>query len=165
MKKTRLLAKRLLFGSGLALMIWPAWELSVRMDAMAGPLGMFWRMAVGEGIPLARVWSYIDWSIFATPAFLLQCALLGLFTFGLRGRGYGCLWLAPVALLLGLHGLWRREFFSLAPVRIAEALPFAGVLLGCGAHLAANIAQRRQERIAPRQHPKAFPLKGGPAGR
>ena len=151
-------AQRALFWSGLMLLAWPAYELAVRADAMIGPLKMFISMAMGEHVPLFRALGYVDWSIFATPAFLLNCVLLGLFALCLRKRFHGCLWLAPIAILLGLHGYFRQGFFLTEQLRLLGALPFVGVVAGCALHCVANIADTRLAKRR-RVRPKAFPLK------
>lgn len=74
----------MLFWGALALIIITGYELLVRIDAMIRPLGMFFKMWIGEKVPFSRAISYVDWKTFERPAFLLLCVLSG--TIALLGR-------------------------------------------------------------------------------
>ncbi len=138
----RLMARKLLLLGGLALLAWPLYELYIRIDAMAGPLKMFFDMAVGERIPVSRVIGYIDWSIFRAPLYLLCCIALGGCAVGLRKKRRACVWLLIADVALGVYGYLREGFFVLRTVRALEAVPFAVLALGCLMHLALNLARR-----------------------
>ena len=132
-KDSRLLleGQRLLLYGGLALLAWPLYELYIRIDAMAGPLKMFFRMAVREHIPVNRVVQHIDWSIFRAPLFLVCCIALGIVTIAKRKKADAALWLLIASVALGAYGYVREGFFVLRTVRALEAVPFAVVILGC----------------------------------
>ena len=94
-----------------------AYEFCTRVDAMWKPLKMFWNMAVGEKIPLARAATYVDMSIFEIPLYLLCSAALGVWALWARRTRRGCaLLIAPSAVLaalgfilpLTLAGKWVR---------------------------------------------------------
>ena len=68
----------MLFWGALALIIITGYELLVRIDAMIRPLGMFFKMWIGEKVPFSRAISYVDWKTFERPAFLLLCVLSGI---------------------------------------------------------------------------------------
>ena len=67
-----------LFWDALALLLLSGYELCIRLDAMWGPLKMFVNMAIGERIPLSRVLTYVDYTIFYTPLYMFFCMLLAL---------------------------------------------------------------------------------------
>ena len=155
MKRTKKLAARLMALCGLALIAWPAWELCVRIDAMIGPLRMFVRMAVGEGVDLWRAAAYVDWAIFAAPALLCVYIAFGTVCIARRRRGGAPLCL--LALAMGLHMFYREAFFLPQAVRMLQLLPFAGACVGCALNMLVCVKERRAPKRPPR--PKAFPLK------
>lgn len=142
---------------GAALIIWPLWELCVRIDAMIGPLGMFWRLAMGEKIGVPAAVKYVDWSIFAAPALLAAYIILGVASLVRRKKsGMPMLLLAALA---GLHMFYREAFFLPQTVRLAQLIPFAGIGVGSALNMLARGREKRMPKRPPR--PKAFPLKKG----
>ena len=131
-------ARRLKLLGGVALIAWPLYELYIRIDAMAGPLRMFFDMAIGEKVPVCRVISYIDWSIFRAPLYLVCCVALGALAIGLRKKRAASLWLLIGCAGLGVYGYLREGFFVLRTVRALEAVPFIVVGLGSILHLVAQ---------------------------
>ena len=69
----RKLSRYLLWMALIATLV-SAYEFCTRVDAMWKPLKMFWNMAVGEKIPLARAATYVDMSIFEIPLYLQRGA-------------------------------------------------------------------------------------------
>lgn len=69
--------RRTLFWGAVIILIWAAYELYIRVDAMARPLGMFFKMWAGEKIPFNRAITYVDWGILEIPFYLMLCVLLG----------------------------------------------------------------------------------------
>ena len=100
----RKLSRYLLWMALIATLV-SAYEFCTRVDAMWKPLKMFWNMAVGEKIPLARAATYVDMSIFEIPLYLLCSVALGIWALWARRtrlraadrsqRGAGCPGLYP----------------------------------------------------------------------
>lgn len=130
MQKRRYIGRRFLFWGGLALACWSGYELYARLDAMRGPLVMFWNLAVGEGIPVARAMQYVDWEILRVPAYLAGCALLGLAAMLLRNRPMAALLLMPLGALV----IWNDVDFTSpglpAPQHLVKLIPVGLIVVG-----------------------------------
>ena len=116
---------RSLFWDALILLALSVYELCVRLDAMWGPLKMFVNMAVGEGIPLRRVVTYVDITIFYVPLYMLLCAVVALCALASRRTRRTCArLLLPCAALaaagfllpVSLLGRWTRTLQLLSLV-------------------------------------------------
>lgn len=141
------IGKRMLFWGALTLMIWAGYELSIRVDAMAGPLLMYYNMAVGEGIGLTAALKYVNWQIFQTPGFLLGCVILGLVALRSGNRPHLSYGVLPLALLAGVYALGARAFFSVSLWQMLKLLPLLLIVTGS----AINIALHRYIRARRRQ--------------
>ena len=129
----RKLSRYLLWMALIATLV-SAYEFCTRVDAMWKPLKMFWNMAVGEKIPLARAATYVDMSIFEIPLYLLCSVALGIWALWARRTRRGCaLLIAPSAVLAALGFilplLWK-EF------RSRRAMCLTGFLMSLGIELA-----------------------------
>ena len=132
----RKLSRYLLWMALIATLV-SAYEFCTRIDAMWKPLKMFWNMAVGEKIPLARAATYVDMSIFEIPLYLLCSVALGIWALWARRTRRGCaLLIAPSAVLaalgfilpLTLAGKWVRAV-RLLPMIVLCALSVARVVM------------------------------------
>lgn len=130
-ERTRKISRWMLYMALLITLI-NAYDFCTRVDAMSKPLKMFWNMAVGEGIPLPRVITYVDITIFEVPLYLLCSMALGVWAIWARRTWRGCAWmLAPCAALsalgfilpLTLAGKWVRA------VRLLPMLTLTGLCL------------------------------------
>jgi len=140
---------RALFWDALALLVLSCFELFTRLDAMWGPLKMFVNMAVGERIPLQRAVSYVDFSIFYLPFYMLLCALLALWTLFSRRTRRACAWmLLPCAALTAAGFLLRLTLFG-ELVRTLKLLPLALMTALCLAHLIFRPVRPRRQQPAP----------------
>ena len=102
---------RSLFWDALILLALSVYELCVRLDAMWGPLKMFVNMAVGEGIPLRRVVTYVDITIFYVPLYMLLCAVVALCALASRRTRRTCArLLLPCAALAEEDGEFGFDF-------------------------------------------------------
>lgn len=139
-ERTRKISRWMLYMALIVTLI-NAYEFCTRVDAMSKPLKMFWNMAVGEGIPLPRVVTYVDISIFEVPLYLLCSTALGIWALWARRTRRGCAWmLAPCVALsalgfilpLTLAGKWVRAV-RLLPMLTLTALCLcrAAMRAGC----------------------------------
>lgn len=138
------------------------YEFCTRVDAMWKPLKMFWNMAVGEKIPLARAATYVDMSIFEIPLYLLCSVALGIWALWARRTRRGCaLLIVPSAVLaalgfilpLTLAGKWVRAV-RLLPMIVLCALSVARVAMR------ESERQRRphdQRPLPPERRPRPLP--------
>ena len=135
---------RVLFWDALILLALSGFELLTRLDAMWGPLKMFVNMAVGERIPLRRVLTYVDITVFYTPLYMLGCAILALWALcSRRTRRVCALMLLPAAALTAAGFLLRLTLFG-ELVRTLKLLPLVVLLALCLLHVAVP-APRRHE--------------------
>lgn len=158
----RKLSRYLLWMALIATLV-SAYEFCTRVDAMWKPLKMFWNMAVGEKIPLARAATYVDMSIFEIPLYLLCSVALGIWALWARRTRRGCaLLIAPSAVLaalgfilpLTLAGKWVRAV-RLLPMIVLCALSVARVAIR------EPERQRRphdQRPLPPERGPRPLPM-------
>ena len=125
------LGKRLIFWGALILAAWAGYELYIRLDAMAIPLGMFFSMWKGENIPFHRAITYVDWRVLDIPLYLSLCVVAGLW--GLLQRIPG-----KLAQSLVLPSLWE----------MVKLLPLLLMFLGALCAIIGQISLRRK-RIQP----------------
>ena len=152
MRKRNPYIARALFWDALILLALSAFELLTRLDAMWGPLKMFVNMAVGEGIPLRRVMTYVDFTVFYTPLYMLGCVILALWALcSRRTRRVCALMLAPAAALTAAGFLLRLTLFG-EMVRTLKMLPLVILLALCVLHVAIP-APRRREAPQPQNSP------------
>ena len=123
-------AKRMLFWGALSLVVWAAWELSVRIDAMSRPIGMYVNMAVGERIGFFRALSYVDWKILETPGFLLGMVVLGLLSLRSRRRAGLSLLVVPLCVAAALYTVGAKALFSGNLWHMIKLLPLLLIVLG-----------------------------------
>lgn len=141
---------RALFWVAAALFLLSAYELAVRLDAMWGPLKMFVNMAIGERIPLSRVWTYVDITVFYVPLYMLGCAALALWGLICRRtrRACGCM-LAPAVALAALGFTLRLTLFG-EWTRTLKLLPLVLFAVLCALRAFLPPARRpRQQEPAP----------------
>lgn len=146
MQKRRYAGRRFIFWGALALLCWSGYELFTRIDAMRGPLTMFWNMAVGEGIPLARALEYVDWNVLRIPAFLAGCALLGLLSLCLRNRPLAAPVLIPLCAAVALYDLDLSALTMPNPWQLIKLVPPALMTLGFLLNLTSAFARRARAR-------------------
>ena len=125
---------RAIFWDALILLALSCYELFTRLDAMWGPLKMFVNMAVGEGIPASRAVTYVDFTIFYTPLYMLGCALLALWArLSQRTRRVCAMMLLPAALLTVIGFALRLTLFG-ELLRTLKMLPLVFLLALCLTH-------------------------------
>ena len=122
--------RRLYVLCALILVLVSVWELIIRMDAMYGPLMMFFEMAWGERIPLATVMTYFDFSILAAPFYLIGCVLLGIIALIFSRRPLSALFVLPASLVLGILGFEIGAIPLLEGWRMIRLIPLGGLSLG-----------------------------------
>ena len=122
--------RRLLFWGALILVLWAAYELFVRVDAMAIPLNMFFRMWVGEKVPFSRAVTYLDWRILKAPGLLALCILLGIIALTTRKRSKMGLLIIPLCILMGFMLVGERGLVSPNIWQTLKLLPLIMMALG-----------------------------------
>lgn len=148
--------RRMLFWGALFLILWAAWELLIRIDAMIKPIRMFIRMAIGERIPLERVLNnYVDWSILEVPFFLLGCVVLGLLAFLNRKRALMGFALIPLSVLAMYYSSGKTALLAPSFWQMLKLLPLlmvaAGSLIGLIFHF---VIRARKKKARPTAAPK-----------
>lgn len=157
--------RRMLFWGAALLLGWSLYELYIRMDAMARPLGMFFRMWAGEKVAFSRAVTYIDWGILEIPFYLLLCALLGLFALLFRARP--ALWAMLLLLAPGFafYSFGVKNVLMPSLWQMLKMLPllllFAGSLLSMIFQIA---FMRKQKKRRPLPGTDASPLPYDPFG-
>lgn len=144
MERLQGVGRRMLFWGALSLLIWAAYELSTRLDAMSRPLMMYYNMAVGEKVGLSAALKYVDWEILRTPGFLLGMLVLGLLALRSRSRPWLGLVIVPLCVLAAVYSVGARVLFSPTLWSLLKLLPL--VLIAAGSlinilffrHLRAN---------------------------
>ncbi len=122
--------KRMLFWGALSLVIWAAWELSIRVDAMSRPLAMYVRMAQGENIGLVKALKYVDWKILETPGFMLGMILLGLLALHSRRKPIWSLVILPLCVMAALFAVGAKALFSGNLWHLIKLLPLVLITIG-----------------------------------
>jgi len=122
--------RRLLFWGALILVLWAAYELFVRVDAMAIPLNMFFRMWVGEKVPFSRAVTYLDWRILKAPGLLALCILLGIIALTTRKRSKMGLLIIPLCILMGFLLVGERGLLAPNIWQTLKLLPLIMMALG-----------------------------------
>ena len=127
------------------------YELISRMDAMWGPLKMFFNMAVGEKIPLDRVVQYVDVRIFEAPAFLLLSVLAALISLMTVRTRRGSMILLPMSILLSVWGVFVQMSLLGELIRYVKITPLLvlSVLFVINLHL--QRVNRRELRRSAQQ--------------
>ncbi|MHC1786083.1 MAG: hypothetical protein AB9880_03330 [Christensenellales bacterium] len=138
--------RRMLFWGALLLIMWAAYEFSTRVDAMSGPLVMYFNMAVGEKVGLAAALKYVDWQIFSAPAFLLGCVLLGLLALLSRGRSLLGFLVVPLCVLAVLYTAGAKVFFSPDLWSLLKLLPLLLIALGSLVNLGLRFYLKKRRR-------------------
>ena len=142
MERLSVSGKRMLFWGALSLMIWAAWELSIRVDAMSRPIAMYVRMAQGENIGFFRALTYVDWVILQTPGFMLGMIVLGLLAFRSRSKPTWGFVTIPLCVAAALYTVGARALFSGNLWHLIKLLPLVLITLGS----AINLLVRRKVR-------------------
>lgn len=139
--------KRMLFWGALILIMWAAYELYIRVDAMIRPLGMFFRMWIGEKIPFERAITYIDWKILEIPGYLALCVLLGLYV--LLGRKKTATWVVGMVLSVafavfsvGMTALLAPNFWQML-----KLTPLVLIFLGSLLSLIAHFSLKKKQKV------------------
>lgn len=122
--------RRMLFWGALILVVWAAYELFVRVDAMALPLGMFFRMWFGEKVPFGRAITYVDWRILETPGLLVLCILLGVIALSTRRKVKMGLVIIPLSVLMGFVLVGVRGLITPNIWQTLKLLPLILMVLG-----------------------------------
>ena len=150
---------RAIFWSALFLLGLSLYEFCTRIDAMSGPLRMFFNMAVGERIPLSRVANYIDWSIFTQPLWLLGCMIAAVW--GLIGRRShkSCTVLFFPALALCVLGFLLRPTLFGEWIRTLKLLPLLLMTLMC---LLRAVYRKRRPHPRPEEQPNVIQIPVAP---
>lgn len=130
----------------LVLLALSAYELVTRMDAMWGPLKMFFNMAVGEKIPLDRVAQYVDVRIFEAPAFMLLCAISALIALLTVKTRRGSMILLPVCILLSVWGVFVQMSLLGELIRYVKITPLLVLSVLFVIHLHFQRVNRRELR-------------------
>ena len=107
----------------LVLLALSVYEFISRLDAMWGPLKMFYNMAVGENIPLDRVAAYVDVGIFEVPGYMLLCALLSLTAILTIRTRRGSFVLLPASIALAVWGTFVQMSLIGEVFRFVKVLP------------------------------------------
>ncbi len=138
--------KRLLFWGALVLVLWAAYELYIRVDAMIRPLGMFFRMWIGEKVPINRAVTYIDWKILEIPGYLALCVLLGVYV--LLGRKKIATWVIALVLSVALAVLSAGLSALLAPSlwQMLKLTPLVLIFLGALLRLIAHNSIKKRHK-------------------
>lgn len=132
---------------GLVLLALAGYELFARLDAMWGPLKMFFDMAVGEKIPLSRVVKYVDMSIFTVPLFMLGCLGTGVWGMLARRSRKGCGILLPFAAALTAAGFMLRLTLFGDIVQTLKLLPLLLLCVLCVSRLFSGEYSRPVQQI------------------
>jgi len=130
----------------LALLCLSGYELLSRLDAIQGPLKMFVNMAIGEKIPLERVITYVDVSVFTVPVFMLLCVLTALLALWVRTSRRGCFFLLPISLALTVWGTFIQLSLLGELIRFVKVLPLLLLTVLSTMVLIAQSLQRRRLR-------------------
>ena len=147
MRKQKFLGRKPLILTSLALLLISGWEISVRLDAMYGPLKMFFSMAFGENIPFSIAMSYFDISLFEAPLWLLGCILVGLISLFLARRPGASFAILPLSAVLAVYGLTRESTFLTDFWQLIQPALLLALALLSFVNLAA-LPFRRRERMA-----------------
>ncbi|MBQ9301436.1 MAG: hypothetical protein IJ214_13105 [Clostridia bacterium] len=138
---------RALFWDALILLALSCFELFTRLDAMWGPLKMFVNMAIGESVPLSRAVTYVDFTIFHTPLYMLGCAALALWTLlSRRTRRVCAMLILPAAALTAVGFALRLTLFG-ELTRTLKMLPLVILLALCVLHVIFRPARRQAPPI------------------
>jgi len=123
----------------MALLVVSGWEIFVRIDAMHGPMTMFFDMARGEGIPITRALRYFEWNILEALIWLVCCMLTAVTAIFVCRRPLGSAVMTPFCAAAAIYGLMRES--SLLPGLWYLAQP--ALLLAMTAFCALNVSTCR----------------------
>lgn len=157
--------RRMLFWGAMLLLIWAAYELYIRVDAMARPLGMFFKMWMGEKIPFNRAVTYIDWGILETPFYLLLCVTMGTISLLLRRKPF--LWVMLLLLAPGFafYAFGVKNVLMPSLWQMMKMLPLLLLLIGSLLSLIAHISfSQKQKKHPPRSGTGSHPIPYDPFG-
>lgn len=147
--------RRMVFWGSVGLLIWSSWELALRVDAMIKPIQMFVRMAYGEKIPFQNALSYVNWTIFEIPSFLIFCSALSIYSLFVRKR----LWAQmPLPILCALAGFYSFGQTSLLGVNLWQKLkliPFILIFVGSVIGLVFSAKNHQRSQKTPKAPPRA----------
>lgn len=156
MSKLEPAARRLYFWGALITLVWAGYELYIRADAMAGPLGMFFRMWSGERVPFGRALTYVDWKIFEIPAYLLLCALTGLIALMFFRRPAAWLITLPLCAAILVYSAGIKALLLPDVWNIIKRMPVLMLLLGSVLRLAAQRGMRKNAVAASAPSPAPY---------
>lgn len=141
--------RKMIFWGALILAVWAGYELYIRIDAMAKPLAMFFKMWAGEKVPFARAVTYVDFSILEIPLYLALCAALGILSLALRKKP----WLWGMLVLLSpafaVYSVGVKAVLMPSVWDLIKLLPLLLLLLGSLLSLAAHALIRRSRKARP----------------
>ena len=149
MQKLGETGKGLLIWGALALIVWAGWELSIRVDAMTGPLTMFYDMAVGEKIGFFTALKYVKWEILAVPGFLAGCVILGLLAMRSGRKPWLSYAVIPLAALAAVYAAQVPSLLGINLWQKLKLIPLALILAGS----VLNITLHQYIRQRQKQHP------------
>ncbi len=157
--------RRMLFWGAVIILIWAAYELYIRVDAMARPLGMFFKMWTGEKVPFSRALTYVDWGILEIPFYLLLCVFLGAFSVVLRRKPALWVTLLFVAPGFAFYSLGVKNVLMPNLWQMIKLLPllllFVGSLLSL---IAFMVLSQKQKKRPPRPGTGNSPVPYDPFG-
>ncbi len=142
--------RRMLFWGAFLLIVWAAYELFIRVDAMIKPVGMFIRMAIGERVPLDRVLrEYVDWSILEVPLFLLGCVVLGLFALMTRKKALMGFAVIALSIVVAFYSMGKTSLLSPSIWQKLKLLPLVLIMAGSTIGLVFHFLLKRRKKVAP----------------
>lgn len=142
------LGKRLIFWGALILAAWAGYELYIRLDAMAIPLGMFFSMWKGENIPFHRAITYVDWRVLDIPLYLSLCVVAGVWGLLLRNRKITPWFMLLASVALAVWGQGVQSLLLPSLWEMVKLLPLLLMFLGALCTIIGQISLRRR-RIQP----------------
>lgn len=149
MQKVGETGKSLLTWGALALIVWAGWELAIRVDAMAGPLTMFYDMAVGEKIGFFTALKYVKWEILAVPGYLLGCVILGILAIRSGRRYYLSYAVIPLALLAGVYATRVKDILGINLWQKLKLIPLLMIIVGSVLNIALHQYIRKVQKERP----------------
>lgn len=157
--------RRMLFWGAVIILVWAAYELYIRVDAMARPLGMFFKMWAGEKVPFSRALTYIDWGILEIPFYLMLCVLLGIIGILLRKKPVLWVMLLFVAPGFAFYSFGVQNVLMPSLWQMIKLLPLLLLFVGSLLSLIAFIMfSKKQKKHPPRPGTGNSPVPYDPFG-
>lgn len=143
----------MVFFGALALLVWAAYELSIRIEEMTIWLTPVFSLVQDGKLGFFDYFARVPWHRLTTHLFLVVCALFSLFALFTRKRLLPLLFYVPISILLIIFSLGSTPLMNANLWQKLKMLPLVLIGLGSALVFIGGLMVSRQKKSAPASQP------------